>query len=253
MSCQLRRCLLVAALAVSALSAGALAGEVTRVPFTAVREDSRTRAPAEAPPAPSVRLVPFAGIGFPDMDEVEDYVDYINDNFDGTVDDVDRYWTGGLGLEREFSERWSAGLAYHWMEAETDGTTWFMGVPRHFELEMTVDGAELYARHSWPETLGPLDLEALAGIGWYTSDYREQEDGWRLSGHDDDVGVRLGLGARGELAENLELFVQGSYLWLEFDDYHKGSRDVTFVMPGDPRAEADFSGFQATLGLAYRF
>ncbi len=253
MSGSLRCCVLLAGLAVLVLPRGALGAEPTRVPFTAVREESPARPPAEPPIAPSVRLVPFGGIGFPEMDEVEDYVDYINDTFAGTVDDVDHYWTGGLGLERDLAERWSGGVAYHWMEAETDGTIWFMGFPRRFELEMTVDGAELYGRRSWPGALGPFDLEALLGVGWYTSDYREKEDGFRLSGHDDDLGVRLGVGARSELVENLELFVQGAYLWLEFDDYHKGSRDVTFIMPGGSQAEADFSGFQATVGLAYRF
>lgn len=201
----------------------------------------------------SLRLRAYPGIGFPKMDAINDYVDWINRTSGGSVDDIDHYTSYGVALEHRLAENWYGGLAYQRFEADTDGTTYFMGRPLHFSLDLTVDGGEFYVRKTWPDVLGPLDLEGLLGIGYYVSDYRETEDGYRVSGHDSDFGFRAGLGVSGEVLKNVDLFVNAGYLWLKFDDYHRGGDDIRFVSPGSPQAEADFSGFWAGVGVTWRF
>jgi len=220
-------------------------GRVQRLEFVAF--DSRTAR------EPSFRLQAHPTVGFPRMGEINDYIDWINRTADGDVDDIDRYIGYSFGLEWQFAQNWHGGLAYHRMEADTDGTTHYMGTPLDFDLELTVDGVELYGRRTWPDLIGPVDLEALLGVGYYTSDYCETENGYRMSGDDGAFGFRAGVGLSAEVVRNVDVFAQAGYLWLTFDDYHGGGRDVRFVSPGQPKAEVDFSGFWVGMGLAWRF
>ena len=243
---------------------------VTRVPFVAVPEAERpsipmrgplpgmveepaARFPARLPPATRVRIRALRGLGYPKMDAVNDYIDWINDGFNGTVDAIDRYDSYGVGLEYQFARNWYGGLAYHRFEADTSGTTWFMGMPNHFTMDLTVDGGELYGRKVWREVAGPFDLEGLLGVGYYGSKYREQESGYVAAGRDQDFGFRAGLGLTGNITRNVQVMLEGGYLWLTFDDYRRGGDSVRFVSPGNPQVEADFSGPWAALAVAVRF
>ena len=253
----------------AALTAAAEDRHVTRVPFVAVPEAETPRtAPApkvaavEQPPprltrrpAPDtrVRLRAHRGLGYPDMDAVNDYIDWINKNFSGSVDTVDRYDSYGLGLEYQVARNWYGGLAYHRFAADTSGTTWFMGMPNHFSMDLRLDGGELYARKVWAGVVGPLDLEGLLGVGYYGSSYREQENGYVAAGRDQDFELRAGVGLTGEVLRNVQVMLEGGYLWLKFDDYRRGGDPVRFVSPGKPQAEVDFSGFWASLAIAVRF
>lgn len=266
MSCALAAILWVC-LATSA-TAAAEDQHVTRIPFVAVpdAEPARPSPPPDAfvttpqpqairrtAPDTRVRIRAHRGLGYPDMDAVNDYIDWINKNFSGSVDTLGRYDSYGLGLEYQVARNWYGGLAYQRFEADTSGTTWYMGMPNHFTMDLTVDGGELYARKVWPEVVGPLDLEGLLGVGYYGSKYREQENGYVALGRDQDFGVRAGVGLTGNLAQNVQVMLEGGYLWLKFDDYRRGGDPVRFVSPGNPQVEADFSGFWASLALAIRF
>ncbi len=219
--------------------------DLTVVEFVATQERPR--------PERRWSLVPSAGIGFPEMDEINDYADWIEDSFGGSVDDVDLYRQYGVALEYRLSERWHAGLAYHRMEAETDGSYPWMATTRDFSIDVDVEGAELYVRRTWPRALGPLELQALAGAGYYGSHYTEEEDGYHVSGHDDTLGLRAGLGVGWDITDSLNLTLEGDYRLLKFESYKDSGRTVRFVSPGSPRAEADFTGFSVRASLSWRF
>jgi hypothetical protein len=128
-----------------------------------------------------------------------------------------------------------------------------MGGRRDFSIDLDVDGAELYVRRSWPRTLGPLDVAALLGAGYYRSHYTEEEDGYHVSGDDDQLGLRAGVGLGWEISDSLGVSLEGDYRLLEFDSYKDSGQTVRFVSPGNPRAEADFSGFSLWARLSWRF
>ncbi len=227
------------------VGAGVAEGELERIEFAALEREraGETR----------FRIVAHPGIGFPKMKAANDYIKWINKNFSGTIDEIDRYVSYGVSLEYEVATNWYGGLAYQRFEAATDGSLLFMGMPQHFSMDLTVDGAELYGRKVWPRAVGPVDLEALLGAGYYFSHYVEKENEYRASGRDRDFGFRAGVGMSAKIVGNLEVFVRAGDLDLKFDTYRRGGSVIRFVSPGMPRAEADFSGPWAGLGLAWPF
>ena len=234
---------------IAALAAPLLAAEeparIDRLEFTAVEQ----RRVSEEVLLPVAQL----GFGWPEMDALNDYVDWINRTWTGNVDDIDDYLGFGVGVERRFGEDWYGGVIWHHLEADTDGTLMVMGTPHDYGIDLRADGAEIYARREWPGALGPLDVEALAGVGLYHSRYEEAEEGFRTIGRDEDVGLRVGVGASGEVARNVDLSLRAGYLYLEFDDYRSGGDRARFFSPGNPGAEAEFTGWWASLGLTWRF
>lgn len=122
-----------------------------------------------------------------------------------------------------------------------------------FTIDLEVDGAELYVKRVWPDVIRSVDLEGLLGGGYYWSDYVAKDNGYRVSGDDEEFGFRAGLGLNWRIANCLDLFMQASYRRLEFEDYEHTGHPVRFVSPGNPQAEADFSGFNVCGGIVWYF
>lgn len=206
---------------------------VTRVDFIAVEESD-----AQVRLSPNLVLNIGGGIGFPGMDGLNDYTGWINDSFSGGIEDIDSYWQFNSSLEYFFRRDLSLGIGYEFLTADTDGTLYFLGTPHHFEVELEVDGLELFVTKSWPfKSIPSIQLATSAGIGYYWSTYREAEDGYRVSGDDESWGVKLAGDVRWTIARHVSLAFEAGYRWLDFDDY-----GVQWVSPGHPEVETDFSG-----------
>lgn len=225
-----------------------LAPGVTRVPFTAVEAEARGESIGRR-----LTLLLAGGGGLPEMDALNGYANWINTHFDGSVDEVEAYWSCGVGLEYRFAERWYAGLVWRRLEAGADGTVWFGGQPSGLDLDLTAQGAEAQVRWVIAERPERWSCHALAAVGGYTSSYVETENGYRASGDDEAAAFRLGVGATLDLTSHLGVRVDAGYLWLTFDSYEGDGRTVRFVSPGQARVEADFSGPAISAGLTWRF
>ncbi|MBS3764606.1 MAG: hypothetical protein KGZ25_15010, partial [Planctomycetes bacterium] len=204
-----------------AISLFAMAGEPRQSEFPALSL-SRVQFVAIEPETGSPRDISLrvsAGAGWPEMDAVNDYADWINDTWGGSVDPIKYHESYRLGLEYPLGENWFAGLAYERLEAETDGTVSLPPPDRHFKLDLSVDGAELVLRRVWPRAVGPVDLEAVLGAGYYKSHYIEEEDGYRVRGDDDALGLRGGVGLNWRATERLDIILLASYRYLKFDRY----------------------------------
>lgn len=225
-------------------SGGGLSVSVTQIPFTAVEE---LRAP---PLQGNWRLDLGAGTGFPQMEEVNDYIQWINRNNQGHVDDIDDYQSYSARLTYGLHPDVHIGIGYEYMEADTDGTVIFMGSPRTFAMDLDAHGVFLFLEKSWLLTRHPLDLRATAEVnsGYYWSSYTETEKGYRASGDDEAIGAEAGLGLSWFFTEYMALTVEGAYRWLKFDDY-----GVDWVSPGKPAAEVDFTGPVIRVFLSGRF
>ncbi len=218
--------------------------EVTRIEFFAFGE--------EAPEA-KTRLSFCRGASFPDMGEINDFTDHINNTFSGQIESIQRGDNYRLGLEHSLGNNWSAGLAYERLEAETSGPLVVLGVTRRLSIDLEADGAELFLKKRWPEALGPVDVHGLAGVGHYWSRYTEREDGFSLSGLGEQVGARAGLGLSWQISRSFSLSIEGSYRWLKFGTYERGGLPIRFTSPGSPRVKADFSGINAYGCVGWHF
>lgn len=198
------------------------------------------------------RLILGGGVGFPAMDELNDYVDYINNNFSGSVDTIDTYYRFVVQAEYKVIKDVAVGIGYERIRVDTDGTTWFLGVSNRFSIDLAVDGIELYLRKTWPVAKA-LSIETLAGAGYYFSDYTEKENGYNVSGDDESIGLRAGVGLHWAFTKHMGVHLDAAYRWLKFDRYEDGGTRIRFVSPGTPPAEADFSGFMLNAGLTWRF
>lgn len=221
----------------------------TRIDFFAYEEEERQK----EKPWERLRVVGFGGAGYPEMDALNGYIDWINTTADGTVDHINHYWRYGFGIELPLSNGFYAGLGYERIEVDAEGTTTFMATTNNFSIDLEVDGGEIYVGKVWPQIAGPLAAEIIAGAGYYVSDYTERENGYDISGDDKKPGFRLGGGLAYGITKNLALSVDVNYRWLKFDKYEDGDDVITFVSPGNPPVEVDFSGMTVNGKIRWRF
>jgi len=246
------RTILFAVLA-AVLSSPLAAAEVGRAPGEAQVTRIEFFAFGEEAPEAKTRVSFCRGVSFPDMGEINDYTDHINNTFSGQIESVERGDNYRLGLEHLLGNNWYAGLAYERLEAETSGPLVVMGVTRRLSIDLEVDGAEVFLKKRWPEALGPVDVHGLAGVGHYWSTYTEREDGFSLSGVGEQVGARAGLGLRWQISRTFSLSIEASYRWLKFGTYERGGLPIRFTSPGSPRVKADFSGINACACVGWHF
>jgi opacity protein-like surface antigen len=222
----------------------------TRIDFFAYDEEEERQ---KEKPWERLRVVGFGGAGYPEMDALNGYIDWINTTADGRVAHINHYWRYGFGIEFPFSNGFYAGMGYERIEVDAEGTTIFMATTNNFSIDLEVDGGEIYVGKVWPRIAGPLAAEVVAGAGYYVSDYRERENGYDISGDDKEPGFRLGGGLAYGITNNLALSVEVNYRWLKFDEYEDGDDIITFVSPGNPPVEVDFSGMTVNGTIRWRF
>ncbi|MEA3471596.1 MAG: hypothetical protein U9R24_07750, partial [Thermodesulfobacteriota bacterium] len=174
----------------------------TRIDFFAYdeEEERKTEKPWER-----LRVMVFGGAGYPQMDALDRYIGWINTSTGGTVDHINHYWRYGFGIELPLSGGFYAGIGYERIEVDAEGTT---GITNDFSIDLEVDGGEIYVGKVWPRILGPLAVEAVAGAGYYVSDYTERENGYYVSGDDKEPGFRLGAGLAYGITKNLALSME---------------------------------------------
>lgn len=191
------------------------------------------------------------GVGFPSMGAVNRYINWINHNFDGSIDHIDSYQENSLQVAYGLTKNLYVGVAYERFEAGADGYLVFMGNPHHFEIDLSVDGTEIYLKKIWPLS-ERVALTGTLGVGYYSSNYKEKENGYIVSGEDSKPGVKTGAGLTINLNRRLSVFLKADYRWLKFDKYKDNGKIITFVSPGNPPAAADFTGFIIVGGLGCR-
>lgn len=223
----------------------ALPPAVSQVPFVAT--ESRSDQP-RAHITDNLTLSISGGFGFPEMDGLNDYVGWINRNFAGDIDEFDVVTQVYAGVGYDLRGGLALGLGIAYMDADTDGTTYFMSQPHHLEITLNTIGIEASLTKSWGLGALPLSLRATLAGGHYWSSYRETENGYRASGDDHAWGARAMVGLGWNITERVSLDLEVGYRWLEFDDY-----GVDLVSPGAPAAEADLSGPMVQAGCTWRF
>lgn len=218
---------------------------ITRIDFVAVEDLD-----IQAPLTPRLALNLSAGAGFPKMNRLNDYSSWINRTSAGSVDDVEYYAIYRVGLEYFLRPGLSLGVAYEFLDAETDGTTYFMGAGRHFEIDLETRGVVGFIRKSiYP--LGariPVAISGTASAGYYWSSYVETEPGYRASGDDGAWGAEAALGLWWSPCRHVAVGVEAGYRWLKFDGY-----GVNWVSPGTPNVEADYTGPTMRAVVSARF
>ena len=143
----------------------------TRIDFFAYDEQKERETEK---PWQRLRVMVFGGTGYPEMDALDRYIDWINTSYDGTVDHIDHYWHYGFGIEFPLSDGFFAGIGYERIEVDAAGTTTFLSATNKFSIDLEVDGGEIYVGKIWPRIAGSLAAEAVAGVGYYVSDYSER-------------------------------------------------------------------------------
>ena len=216
---------------------------VVQVPFTATDEASAARGFPEG-----LSLALGGGLGFPKMDALNEYIRWANRTSSGNLDEIDETTQFYAGIGYDCGGGFGLGLGIAYLDAGTEGTTYFLGTPYHLEFRLDVVGIEASLSKSWNLWDSPFSLKTSVAGGHYWSSYRETESGYRASGEDQAWGARAMLGLGWEISKSFSLDLEVGYRWLKFDGY-----GVAWVSPGRPTAEADFSGPMAQAALTFRF
>lgn len=221
-----------------------LAQETISVPFMAVEEQKEIKKP---PSCCDSNWYLGGEFIFSDikMDAINDYVSWINTTWTGNIDDLD-YATGfSVYLDYFFNDIIGLELGYERIEADASGI--YAG--GSFGVDTSVDGvtASLLLRHKIGN--GNFSFGARIGAGYYSADYKEYDSGVLFQEDDDSaMGFKASVSSNYCLTENISIYLSGGYRFLEFDGF-----DKTFVSPGNPPVELDFSGLFATGGLTFNW
>jgi hypothetical protein len=208
---------------------------------------------AEEPPPPKLRLFYFGlGMGNPDAEALNRYIDHVNATRGGTVDKIDNYGQLAVGIEVPLRDSLHLGFGLDALWARVGGKTDFLARRVNFDIGITAIGAETYLRPIFNDVIGKADLDVLAGGGLYLAGYWEEEGPYYSDGYDAGFGARLGAGFSVPLGKKANLRLEGGHRWLKFDGFTDDDGDaVRFFAPGLPRAEVDFSGYYWTLMINF--
>jgi hypothetical protein len=217
---------------------------VTRVDFFAY-EDNKSLNESR------VRFLISGGLGLPEMDKINNYIKWINSTYSGSIDTIDHYQDLNIQLEIPIDKGLFCGISYEYGRADAKGNLFFLGIPHHFTIDLVMHGGEAYIKKRWVIKPERFTIEGTVGAGYYFSDYTEKENGYRVSGDGKNYGARTALALHWKFSENTGMFAEGSYRWLEFNKYKDGGNVITFVSPGNPKVESDFSGLLFRLGLFF--
>jgi len=216
---------------------------VTRIDFVAV-EASETDSRCKT----RFALNLAAGVAFPKMARLSEYTSWINGTSEGDIRDIE-YQGNYLGSFEYFLHPvLGIGAGYEFINAATDGTVYFMETPRRFEIDLKTHGVFGLVHTNFEVLRDRFALGIAARIGHYWSSYTESENGYLEKGDDTSLGTELTGGFLWLAGCHISVGIEAGYRWLKFGDYV-----VAWVSPGNPPAQADFTGPTTRAILSIRF
>jgi hypothetical protein len=180
----------------------------------------------------------------PALGALDDYIDYLNETWDGDVPAFG--WQHGFGVRFgwRFSPALEAGLAFERTSGAVSGR---LGANSYGSAHAaSTFGIYLAARS--PELLPAVRLAAQAGAFYASARYTETENAFVTTGRDGALGWRAAAGPEVELARGLSLGILCGYRQATLDGF-----DVSFFMPGSPAVRLEFSGLTVQAGLSFLF
>ena len=182
----------------------------------------------------------------PSMNALNDYLEYLNETWDGDIPAFG--WEHGFGAAfgYRFSPALEAGLTFERTSARVSGT--LVATGGAYLSEHSFNGYGIYLAARTPDLLPAVRLAARAGVMYCDARYTETESGFVTAGRDNAIGWSVAAGPEVELGGSLSLSLLGGYRGAALDGF-----DVPFFMPGDPPARLEFSGFTVQAGLSFRF
>ncbi len=214
-----------------------LAQETISVPFTAVEEEEQKKGSCCDKKWYLGAEAIYSKIK---MDDLNDYIRWVNRNWGGNIDDFDHATGFSIYLDYFFNDIVGMELGYERLDQDVSGST----VAGSFDAETSVDGALVSLVLRRPLGQGNFSVGARIGGGYYWADYEESESGDTWFDWDDSaIGFKGSVNINFCLTDNLSLYASGGYRYLEFDDF-----DIP-LFPNPYNVELDFSGAFASVGL----
>ena len=180
-------------------------------------------------------------------------IKWINQDFSGTVNTIDYYRLLNLRVETVIAKDLFWGVSYEYGKAGAKGDIMFIGVPHNFTVDLTMQGGETYLRKIWTLKSGRFNIEGTLGAGYYISEYTEKENSYYVKGGSSSIGARTLLSLNWKFSDRAGMFIESGYRYLKFDKYKDGGAVITFVSPGNPKVESDFTGFTVQSGIFFSF
>jgi hypothetical protein len=192
------------------------------------------------------------------MAEVNDYLGWINNNFNGTIPEID----SGDGISFEIiyhlNSTVGVGFCYEHFSTSSDGTLvnpW----PPYNQLshaqKLSADGFLGLATFSIPQGAKNLDVRGIFGAGLYRSTYDESENGFTIKGNGTGFGYKIGLGLNYSFTEKFGICGEASYRGIKVDSFTDSAGNTLQYISsyGGGDIKADFSGFGISAGIFFKF
>jgi outer membrane murein-binding lipoprotein Lpp len=192
------------------------------------------------------------------MAQVNDYLHWINNNYNGNISDLDSGQGLCVDIFYQVNNTLGFGLGYEHLAGSADGTItnpWPPpGTLKHGQ-DLSYDGFLGQASFTLPPVISGLDIRTTLGAGLYLAHYKETENGYEVTGNGTGFGFKVGLRANYSFTNFAGICGQVSYRGIKINSFTDSAGDKLRYIPayGGSDIEADFSGLGFSAGLYFMF
>jgi hypothetical protein len=192
------------------------------------------------------------------MAEVNDYLGWINNNFNGNIPEIDSGYGISFEVIYHLNSTVGVGFCYEHFSTSSDGTLvnpWPPYNQLSHSQKLSADGFLGLATFSIPQGVKNLDVRGIFGAGLYRSTYDESENGFTIKGNGTGFGYKIGLGLNYSFTEKFGICGEASYRGIKVDSFTDSAGDTLQYIStyGGGDIKADFSGFGISAGIFFKF
>lgn len=212
-------------------------------------------APFYAPGADRPWSIVITGIyAFPSMATKNDYIAWINEGFDGNIDELNTTVGGSAGVFYRIDGTFGVGACYEYLHSGTDGTLANPAPPParlDHSQSILSHGVLAVGTVDLPLDIRGLDIQGILGVGMYFANYEESENGFVVKGSGSSFGFKAGIGVNYWFTPRFGLRTEAVYRGVSVDRFEdSGGNTLEFVPGYGGDVQADFNGFGLSAGVS---
>lgn len=183
----------------------------------------------------------------PSMDALNNYIDYLNNTWNGTigsVNSIENYW---INISYPTSEHFDIGLEYLYGSTSVSG--FLQNQSADYSNKTTLHSIGLTGMYS-TEIASGIDFMLGGGLSYNSTKYTETEASFVASGNSSALGFQTSAGISFKLSSNIELLTAYGYRFATMDSFDS---DLTFFNANNDPVEIDYSGSFFRFGVQVSF
>jgi hypothetical protein len=222
-----------------------------------LRDYNKQQPPAAPPAGPDGIGFVIAGptISWPNMEENNEYIEWINERFEGNINTTTTVVGGSVALGFRLADFLAVGPAYEYQRARCIGEIPYTHFVLDHEIQYTFHSGLLMTYWTIPQLESRVQPVFNAGIGASWGDFLEKENGFKVRGKGETLTFTSGLNIQYFITDQMGLSAGANYQW-RYTDAFLDDNEVPVEYVGSFRQkviDANMNGVNVGLGLIFRF